>query len=535
MIMMKKPGFVPLMSAALLAASPLAAQGIRQSVEVTNEYETRFADFQKKGPSPRVPDSLYRFDYSFDYSVFDSPYKGAYEFTPYEIKLTPSPLEYDGRLLHLRAGAGYTLHPLLEAVYTPVARTDRGLSVYNSGSGYYGSSFHDLHEALGVSGHYLGGLGRLSYGASYEGAFAGNSDIRSSYHSAGVSAGLTSREGSGSFFSYDVKFGYRFGTDGVYSRPDGASAKEYAGNVGEHNLRIGGSIGPALDERYNLLIDFDFNMAFRGGNISSGSSGAAGLAALTPHMRFIVGQADLDAGARLDYLSSSGSYTLTPVLKASLELEMLPMKVFAGMDGGRSLNSYHSLKTLNHLYQRQSTPDASREKINFYAGLQGSALPYLQYALKGGYAIRSDSPLDGAHYGLGFADYSLAYANLRLAWLSERFEADGTLNFAYSDISGDAALYAPAKFSADLRLSYNWLERVYAGITAEGASSRRSVSSALEDIPGYVDLGLAGEYRLNRRWGVWAHLGNLIGMRIERHPGCVEKGPYFTVGVSLNL
>ena len=48
---------------ALLALCvPLGAQNINQTVEVTNDYRTRFADFQKQGPSMTVPDSLFRFD-----------------------------------------------------------------------------------------------------------------------------------------------------------------------------------------------------------------------------------------------------------------------------------------------------------------------------------------------------------------------------------------------------------------------------------------------------------------------------------------
>ncbi len=532
-----KAGYI-LFAAWMLASVPLCAQGIRQSVEVTNEYETRFADFQKAGPKLSVPDSLYRFDYSFDYSVFDSPYKGAYEFTPYEIKLTPAPLEYDGKLLHLRAGAGFTLHPLLEAVYTPVARTDLGLSVFNIGSGYYGSSFHDLHETLGVSGHHLSGLGRLRYGASYDGSFAGNSDLRSSYHSAGVSADLTSREGRGSFFTYDLKFDYRFGTDGVYSRlpgPDADSGVQYLGSVGEHDLRLGGSLGPVLDERYRFLLDFDFNMLFLSDGRADRTGRVTGLATMTPHLNFLLGPVDLDAGVKLDYLTSSSSFTLVPAVKASLELERLGLKVYAGMDGGRRLNSYYSLKRLNSLYQRNSSPDAARERVDFFAGVQGRAGSHMQYSLKGGYALLDDSPLDAAQYGLGFASYKLAYAELGLDWLSERLDADADLRFAHADLASDAALFAPAMFSGDLSVRYNWLDRIYAGLTAVGASARRSTSAAVGDIPGWVDLGLEGEYRLSRRWGVWAHLGNLIGMPIERHPGCIEKGPYFTVGVSLSL
>ena len=71
----------------LTFAVSLTAQKINQSVQVTNDYETRFADFKKSEPDLVLPDSLYAFDYSFDYSVFDSPYKGSYEFTPYNVEI----------------------------------------------------------------------------------------------------------------------------------------------------------------------------------------------------------------------------------------------------------------------------------------------------------------------------------------------------------------------------------------------------------------------------------------------------------------
>ena len=47
--------------AVMALCAPLSAQNINQSVQVTNEYESRFSDFQKTGPSLQVPDSLYRF------------------------------------------------------------------------------------------------------------------------------------------------------------------------------------------------------------------------------------------------------------------------------------------------------------------------------------------------------------------------------------------------------------------------------------------------------------------------------------------
>ena len=98
----------------------LAAQNLNPEVQVTNEYQTRIDDVTKQGPRMRIPDSLLRFDYHFDYSVFDSPYKGSYEFSPYSVTITPDPKVYDGRKLYLRGGLGYVLKPELDVVWAAV-------------------------------------------------------------------------------------------------------------------------------------------------------------------------------------------------------------------------------------------------------------------------------------------------------------------------------------------------------------------------------------------------------------------------------
>ena len=61
--------------AAVLLPLGLGGQNLNPEVQVTNEYQTRMGDASKQGPAMRIPDSLLRFDYHFDYSVFDSPYK----------------------------------------------------------------------------------------------------------------------------------------------------------------------------------------------------------------------------------------------------------------------------------------------------------------------------------------------------------------------------------------------------------------------------------------------------------------------------
>ena len=46
-----------ILPALLACCAPAVAQNINQSVQVTNEYETKFADFQKLGVDSQVPDS----------------------------------------------------------------------------------------------------------------------------------------------------------------------------------------------------------------------------------------------------------------------------------------------------------------------------------------------------------------------------------------------------------------------------------------------------------------------------------------------
>lgn len=543
-MIMKRIISVSVLAAAL--AVPSFAQGIKQSVEVTNEYVSGFADFKKSTPQMAVPDSVYRFDYSFDYSVFESPYRGAYEFSPYEIQLTPDPLPYDGKKLYLSAGAGYSLHPVLDVVYTPFGDGAATLSLFNKGRGYSGKNFYDLTDNAGLSGRLLTSWGRLSYKAGYEGIFAGAGEPlrgtgagRSTWHSPYVGVALESRARGTTYFDYKIGVDYRFSTDGLYSLPASSTAVPSAGRIGEHDLRVSGFAGPVVKSKYSFLLDFGFNMLSLADSRTGYSDRVASFARLTPHLKFVLGIVDIDAGVNLDYFASADSspFSLNPVVKAGLDISELSLKLFAGLDGGKQLLGEHSLKSFNHFYVRGSAvPDVSWEKADIYLGALGKIGPSLQYSIKGGYALRSSSPFDSAYGSLAFADCSSAHASLGLDWVSERFDLDAAFDFesVFMDALSVPA-YAPAMFRGHLDATWNTLERVFVGLRTEGASSREDVSGLGATLKGYVDLGLYGEYRFDRSWGVWLHAGNLIGMQIERHPGYVEKGPYFTLGVRLSM
>ena len=531
--------------AMLALAAPLAAQNINQSVQVTNDYIGRFADFQKQGGALQVPDSLYRFDYHFDYSVFETPYKGSYEFTPYEIQVTPEARPYDGRQLYLRAGAGYSLHPQLALAWQALTREDLTVGVFAQAGGYAGPyrriksddpfRGHDISGRAGVAGQYLLPALRLSLQAAYEGISAGE-DVedpffRSGFHAAVLSARAQSREQGSNFLFYDADIRYRFATD------------KYApvlnrGSLDENNFHLGLSGGPVLSGKYRILLDALFEMdILREAGIVAPGRFTASLGALRPHVDFLLGPVQLDAGVRLDYgeWGENKKFSVSPDVTARFDVLDRNLTLFAAVSGGQSLQSHYDTKQVNHFsFRTLPGVSLSRELIRGRAGVEGHWNSRLQYGLEAGYVSYAGLPLSN-YCAVDLVDFQSVYAKGRLAWRDERVDVDGTLGYAYLMLPEDIAVYAPPAFTADLRGRYNWQHRIWAGAFLEAASSREPTLTNDKAIPGYVNLGLTGELRIDRRWGVWLEGGNLLGMDIERLPGYIERGPYVTLGLTLTL
>ena len=427
--------YLILMAAAL--CMPLAAQNINQSVQVTNDYVTRFADFQKQGPALQVPDSLLRIDYNFDYSVFETPYRGSYEFSPYRIEVKPEARLYDGSRLYLRAGAGYTFHPQFELAWQMLQEENFAIGVFGEAGGYAGKyrqrgvegtvAGHDLSGRIGLGGQYLLPSTRLSYHFGYEGIFAGENGsdpaFRSGFNSAIISGRIQSRERPGNQIFYDVDLRYRYSGDNCLPAGDGS-------RTGEHNIRVAASVGPVLnDSKYSILVDAVFEMdalkpstSYNGRTIVSQEmlqgNIATGLAALKPHVDFLLGPVLLDAGVRFDYsfCNDDGKFTIVPDVTARFAVLDADLELYAGVSGGQSVQSHYAVKQINH-FTRLSDASAtvSREKLHLRGGLQGHWGTRLQYEAEAGYASYAGMPLATIRNVLP-ADFTSIYGKAGLSW-----------------------------------------------------------------------------------------------------------------------
>lgn len=540
--------------AVMALCAPLSAQNINQSVQVTNEYESRFSDFQKTGPSLQVPDSLYRFDYSFDYSVFETPYKGSYEFSPYRISVTPEARLYDGSKFFLRLGAGYTIHPQFEMAWQMLQTPDFAIGVFAEAGGYAGRysrrgvaesfSGHDLNGRIGLGGQYLRPAVRLSYHFGYEGIFAGEGGaepyFRSGFSSVIAAGRIQSRERPGNQMFYDIDLQYRYSSDG--GRSEGQVSAS-----GENNLRVAVSAGPVLASKYRILIDGLFELeSLRGDDYYKvadshgelfGGMRMASLGSIKPHVDFLLGPVRLDAGVRVDYSKGTeqGAFSVSPDVTARMALLDADMELVAGVSGGQYIQSHYAVKQLNHFaFMMGSSAKISREKLHVRAGLQGHAASRLQYELEAGYVSYQGMPL-ASLYGVLPVDYNAAYVQGCFSWRGPRLELDADAKYSYLRLNTLCAAFAPPAFVGELRGRYNWENRTWAGLFVEAQSSRLSLASDGVWIPWFANLGLTFEYRIDARWTFWAEAGNLLGMAIERAPGFIEKGQYGTVGFSLKL
>ena len=524
----------------LLCCACLYAQnGINQSVEVSNEYQSRLSDLKKGNVEMNVPDSLLHFDYSFDYSVFDSPYKGAYEFSPYFIKLNPSKSVYDGKKLFIRAGAGYSLNPEIDFWWSAVQKENFYVSVFNNGSGFWGEytympgdpssetySGHDASDNLGVLAGWVNKYSKVSLKAGWDGIFSKSPSWKSGMNSVYATLGVKAKNDSPSFFYYDFNLGYRYTND--------CFGELGAMNVSDVSLF--GSVGPVIQRKFRLLIDFKADFE----NIRDGhpdmDDAKMFLLNATPHLKFALGPVSLDAGVKVDFSSSDEKlFSLSPAVTASMSLVKDKLEMYAGFVGGQTLHDYYSLKAQNHFHIRTAdSPTVSQTRYNAYVGFKGTLGKGFDYDLSGGY-MDVDS---GATPYMTYlkADFSKAFVDLSLAYRNERINFDMNAEFVpYSTLQKDILSFSSPKFKGDARFVYNWSRRIYAGVWVGWMSARKSRSETFSSLPFYISPGVYGEYMFSDAFGVWVEGGNLLGHKIYTTPGYSHKGPYFTLGISYKL
>ena len=586
-----------ILATALAAAVTALAYGqnLNPTVEVTNAYEGGASSIAKPAQQMAVPDSVTRFNLDFDYSVFEKPYQGAYEFTPYYVQLKPTPKPSTTEKFYLRAGAGFTLHPELDLVWTPVQKEKYRMSVYATHQSYFGR-YHDFalgapqdgitpvvksgdkmkgylaDTKAGIDGvfNWDGGLATLDLGFR-------NRMADDAYHYQKMS-GLEAKARVRSLPSDELHLLYDLAIDYSLLGGDLSSFWREAKDYRESKFSLGGEFGPELDADRRILVGLNVDLARYMGDFA----GYTGRMALTPKYQFNLDRWRFSLGAQVSWLIYSEEFNLWtkdfqhksgfiyPDVHIDFHAVDDRLVLQTSATGGDRFNTL-SGQFFSHPFSFDANYGHSVERVRAMIGARGNIASRFRYDLQGGYARWTYAPVEGmALYSIAVVDpsayasgtytdglatvqvlrpylwekgFNLFFVDLDYGWKSESVTVDGKLSYRHANITEDGA-FAPAAFTGYIRPAYNYGERMKGGLDIAWSTGRRSTLTESESgvsvtkgysIPGWVDLGVFAEYRFTHRFGFWVKGGNLLDQVVQRTPLHAEAGMYITGGIVLNF
>ena len=561
----------------VLFSGALAAQNLDPTVEISRAYEGKISEAQKPAREMTVPDSVSTFRLDFDYSVFDKPYKGAYDFNPYLMDMRPSSVAYDPQTFYLKAGAGYRLQPELEMVWSPALSKGVDMNIYASHKSYVGDyrnialadagtgnmvldesdrtgrfNGYDLMSKAGFDMNFGWTGGQFGFNADYYGLAGKTHWGLRNYDAVDIDFRLASNKNEGRNFIYDLNAGYRYGADKMHYSSF-ARLNEHLGVV---NL----SLGPVFKTGHKLLFDIAADMAAY--NVPDDV--VVGRFNFTPHYALKKGRWSVDVGVRLDMMFAS----VHPVSLAtegvhqyvypdvSIDFAAIrdALDIYLDVKGGTRMNTYSSIIESNHHFSMAyCCPgmcffDADVENVRASFGFRGRISSNFSYDLRGGLASYANALLPavcvvgGAPIaGIAYAGYQTAFAALDWRWDAESFKFDGTVNCtnSWGYERADWA-FAPASLTGTAAFEYNWMRRIFVGVDCDFSTCRKMVAVPVEGvssltIPGYADLSVSFEYARSKKLSFWLRGGNLCCMTIQRTPLYAEGGVSVIAGICLNL
>lgn len=577
--------------ALMFSAAAALGQNLNPTVEVTNTYEGDPSHIQKPKIDMAVPDSLLHFDMDFGYEVFNNPYEGSYNFKPYMLNIKPGRDAYRGHTLYLKAGAGYSLHPQLDFVYSPDRKGPFQFSIYANHRSYFGK-YHDFvpllngeegmtpdvvnysqdgtyelksdgsysgHDALtraGFDGRYSWDSGAFTFGVGYYGLNTKDTVAKQSYNAGEFYLGLQSYNTEGKSFYYDAVFSGRIGSDKYDLDSSWPLIGLTAGDnkVSEGILSLRGNIGPQLWSN-KFLIGFEGLYATYGKDVND----QYGIIAATPKWVYERGRWKVNVGVRLQkFLHDEGGtdkfrlvYALDsqdggfiyPDAHVSFAIAEKFM-AYADVTGGTKVRTLASSLEENHFLNPIYSAGLAMycndvENVNVKVGIKGSVKSVFNFDLNAGGINYDSRMMDGASYlgGRYFRpmtmfnseDLSVIFVNALMGVRAGEVRIDA--GFHYRHTKYDSVVHsglADPDFSAHIRGICNITPRIWAGVQAKGATERKGQ---------FVEYGTGGtlNYIYSMKVPGWIDVGLLGGYQYNRRLGFwIESGNLLCQKVQIN-
>lgn len=543
-------------------------KNLNQTVQVTNSYDNRLKAFDKEVEKVIVPDSLYRFDYNFDYTGFEKPYQGNRDFNPVYTDLEMAARPYDGKRVYLKAGAGYTLAPMLDFAATLKDRGTFKLGTHANFDSYFGKHRNILvnedmllpqgkEKWFGYRAKARAGFdaradfkgSSLQFSLDYEGAF-GKSSLYNApgakplggrmYNGAAFQMGFDTHFSPESVFRLSFDLAYAFGQD----RTD---VSDPSMDVREHNADAKFLLGFRLGNAGALEVEVKGNYTLDEGALIPGGRHAFN-AVVNPRYHFSRGRFQLGVGLGLGISGLKGEevqpmsspIAIWPTL--SLNWGIVPGRFDLYMKADMNSYTYGSRRDameLNYYIERPALSNVRDMDLNL--GFKGNLAQMFDYNIGFGYNRLLDSPLfvvDASSCpSLVNQNLDDIYARMDIHGKFGAFSIDGGVKYNLylnADKVGKDGLMpsVPPALLANLDLKYVILKRIGLGV---GVDYRSSYRAGDYSTPFVLDLHAIADYRLSNSVSLFLKGENLLNRANQYVPLIARSGVCVTAGVVLNF
>lgn len=550
---------------AILLSAPVFAQ-IDPTVVVDREYEGKIdVDVRMPQTPITVADSLKKFDVSFDYSIFDRPFRDLYEFSPYQAAslgvVPPKAVPH----FSARVASQYPLMPEVDLFGQLVPKKNPNVNFgmfvkYASEAGKIPAmdkyiktlDARRLRMSAGAFFKYAWEKGELSLLGSYRTSYARDGlDARESL----VATNLVQDSAKHYVNAYEADFKIRstnvkdhefyYDIDASFVR----SAKDlkYQSpvfdpyNFSETALNIDAEFGSSFEE-HRMYVDV------RSQNNWYDQLGGyyLGIIEFAPIYRYSKGRFDGRFGIRFsNSFAGDNSTSIYPDVDAKFELAENKLWVRAVANGGRNIDNlgFHletapwlmmglngglpgSIQTNAEPFKMRYTTRPIDAKISF-EGIIGSRLGINVY---GTYTSFKDRMLlySGQFYQSlpfvypEFVDYAKLSAGVELTWTSKDLRVFTSVQG--NKYNSESPLFMLPKIESLSQIEYNFKERLFLSTALVIQGERESMFGIpaylpavplTQDgqrgrVPAYLDLSAKTEFKVNRFFSVYIKGGNLL-------------------------
>lgn len=419
----------------LFTVQTQAQQTIDPTLEVKRDFDAKLLEITKGKLYTNFHDSLGRFDLSFDYSIFDSPIKNLYEFSPLPSAQIEREKESIQPLLFIKAGTNIPLNPYGNIYIQPRLGNNFSFVISGAHNSYISklpaySSINSTVEKgdidiaapssktdLGVDFKYLWSKGEIGVEAGYNNRnnsyYGFNQETFNSFELGNLFKGYNNQ----SFMRDSMSNSTDIIGAGFYLKSQNENPNSFYYNVKVHYSQLSGNEShlffPVYGSSYqgergfinNKLKEKHLNLSLTTGagfatynkilasikyeasdSRFSDSLNRSNLE-LHPRYSFKKGKWDFNLGLKYNMWWDRGSSDYNIYFSSSAQLEVVNNKlwIYGLIDGKNNFMNYHKMIELNPWISPATDIQNIEQPVIAKAGIKGIIKERVSFNIYGGY------------------------------------------------------------------------------------------------------------------------------------------------------